>query len=218
MTGLLRIARLHIALEGVEPAVWRRVEVPLQTSLKVLHEVIQAAMPFRNRHLFLFEVDGRRYTQPDPDGMFGQGMGLARNMRLAALVARGETGFRYTYDLGDDWSHAITIEAVDTVDDAPLYPRLVDGAGRAPPEDVGGVPGFETFREAMADPAHPLHPELVEWHGGPFPAAEPDRTTITVLMAALARRRALGQEGYLRSLALRIDQGGQDAGQEADSH
>lgn len=207
MTDQLRIARLHVTLEGVEPAVWRRVEVPLQTSLKVLHEVIQAAMPFQNRHLYLFEVEGRRYTQPDPDGMFARDMGHVRNMRLAALFARGVTAFRYTYDFGDDWNHIITIEAVDTVDEAPLYPRLVDGAGRAPPEDVGGLPGFETFREAMADPAHPQHRELVEWHGGPFPADEPDIATITARMEALARRRALGHEGFLRSLALRADQG-----------
>ncbi len=154
MTGQLRIARLHIALEGIQPVIWRRVEVPVQTSLKVLHEIIQAVMPFGNRHLFMFEVDGRRYTQPDPDGHFGQGMGNARNMRLAAIAGRDIASFSYNYDFGDDWHFTITLEAVETVDEAPCYPRFIAGEGRAPPEDVGGIPGFERFLEATGDPAH----------------------------------------------------------------
>jgi hypothetical protein len=46
-------------------AFWRRVEVPLTASLKALHEVIQAAMPFDDCHLFEFHVDGKRYAIPE---------------------------------------------------------------------------------------------------------------------------------------------------------
>ena len=35
------------------------------------------------------------------------------------------------------------------------YPRIVDGVRRAPPENVGGIPGFEEFVEAMASPDIP---------------------------------------------------------------
>lgn len=41
----------------------------------------------------------------------------------------------------------------------------------APPEDVGGLPGFEKFLNAMAKRRHPQHREVVDWYGGRF---EPD--------------------------------------------
>lgn len=38
-----QIARLRISLEGIEPVIWRQVEVPLTATLKALHDLIQAA-------------------------------------------------------------------------------------------------------------------------------------------------------------------------------
>jgi hypothetical protein len=43
----------------------------------------------------------------------------------------------------------------------------VDGARACPPEDVGGVYGFAQYLEAIADPSHERHKELLAW-GGPF--------------------------------------------------
>jgi Plasmid pRiA4b ORF-3-like protein len=54
------IARMRIELNDIDPAIWRRVEVPLTASLKGLHDIIQAAMPFENYHLFLFEIGNER--------------------------------------------------------------------------------------------------------------------------------------------------------------
>ncbi|MGE5194390.1 MAG: IS1096 element passenger TnpR family protein [Deltaproteobacteria bacterium] len=36
-----------------------------------------------------------------------------------------------------------------------------------PPDDIGGVGGFYDYLEALADPKHDRHDELLEW-GGPF--------------------------------------------------
>lgn len=47
-----QIARTCITLDDTQPAVWRRVELPLTNSLKTLHLAIQAAMLFENYHLF----------------------------------------------------------------------------------------------------------------------------------------------------------------------
>ncbi len=58
---------------------------------------------------------------------------------------------RYYYDYGDDWIHDIkllrTYRSVHVAD-----PQLWDGAGDAPPEDVGGVYGFERFLIPWAIP------------------------------------------------------------------
>ena len=42
------------------------------------------------------------------------------------------------------------------------------GARARPPEDVGGVPGYEHFLAVMADPDDPEHADLKRWCGGHF--------------------------------------------------
>jgi Plasmid pRiA4b ORF-3-like protein len=58
-----------------------------------------------------------------------------------------------------------------------------------PPEDVGGIPGFYDFLEAITDPRHPDHDERVEWHGGPFDPHYLDRDRINTVLNSIAARR-----------------------------
>ena len=192
-----RIARRHIQLDDVQPAIWRRVEVPLTSTLKAVHDVIQAAMLFEDYHLFQFEIGDRRYGYPDPD--WGDEMRDARNIRLGAILARGETRFTYTYDFGDDWRHTIVVENVVVADPTVEYPRFIEGARRAPPEDVGGPPGFEEFLRVMAEPTDPERDSVMTWYGRPFDPTDIDLDAITVRLAKLARRRAQGKAGFEKS-------------------
>jgi hypothetical protein len=64
MTPNERIARLLVKLDHIEPAIWRRVEVPITSSLKGRHDVIQAVMLFQDYHLFEFNAGGKRYAVP----------------------------------------------------------------------------------------------------------------------------------------------------------
>ena len=61
------IARLKIALDDVEPAVLRRVEVPLDIRLDRLHSTIQAAMGWTDTHLYEFRAGGVGWSTPDDD-------------------------------------------------------------------------------------------------------------------------------------------------------
>ena len=47
--------------------------------------------------------------------------------------------------MGDDWRHTIAVETVSPGEPDVKYPRFVDGERRCPPENVGGLPGFEMF-------------------------------------------------------------------------
>jgi len=68
----------------------------------------------------------------------------------------------YRYDFGDGWQFIIRLEEI--VDDYYFgYPTLLDGAETAPPEDVGGIPGFYDFLEAYRDEKHPEHKEMKAW-------------------------------------------------------
>ncbi|WP_456794053.1 plasmid pRiA4b ORF-3 family protein [Bradyrhizobium sp. USDA 4506] len=39
-------------------------------------------------------------------------------------------------------------------------PFLLEAAGRCPPEDVGGAPGYAEYLDAISDPTHPEHEHM----------------------------------------------------------
>ena len=92
----------------------------------------------------------------------------AENIELGELINLGVKTLSYTYDFSDNWEHTIEIESISEIDRAHVYPRFIDGQRRAPPEDVGGIPGYEQFLIAMADPRHPAHKKLLKWYGRLF--------------------------------------------------
>ena len=47
-------------------------------------------------------------------------------------------------------------------------PVCLAGARACPPEDVGGIGGYEDFLKAIGDPQHPEHQEFLDWIGGEF--------------------------------------------------
>ncbi len=198
-----QIARIRITLEAMEPAIWRQVELPLSSSLKSLHLAIQAVMLFENYHLFRFDIGEASYGIPLDDDWMDPPTRDAANIRLARLVERGVTTFTYTYDFGDDWRHGIEIEEVLPADPAVDYPRFVEGERRAPPEDVGGLPGFEEFLDAMAKPRHPSRNSMLQWYGRPFDPADISPEEIRARMARLARRRANGKASHANARSVK---------------
>jgi hypothetical protein len=198
MSYVDRIARLRITLNDTEPPIWRTVEVPLTTSLKGLHEVIQAAMPFEDYHLFDFRVGDQRYAISVPE-FDGPETRNAKSTKLGAIIEKGFREFVYTYDFGDNWQHTVSVEEVAQADPTVAYPRFVAGERRGPPEDVGGTWGFEEFVEAMTKPRHRERKAMLEWYGGPFDPEALDRETIEAAMGKLAKRRAIGLTGFAKS-------------------
>jgi hypothetical protein len=66
------------------------------------------------------------------------------------------------------------------------YPRCVASARACPPEDCGGIGGYEAFLLAIGNPKHPDHKEMREWFRGPF---NPDAFDPTVVVFDDPRRR-----------------------------
>jgi hypothetical protein len=153
------VLQVKVSLLGsLRPSVWRRLLVPADIRLDRLHGVIQAAMGWENCHMHVFS-DGSREWCPDPD----LGRGDERRATLGQLLKRAGKRIRYTYDFGDDWEHEIVLERVLAAESGVRYPVCVTGNGACPPEDCGGVWGYEDLREVLADPAHEQHAEMLEW-------------------------------------------------------
>jgi ADP-ribose pyrophosphatase YjhB (NUDIX family) len=62
MSASERIARLRVELDEIEPVIWREFKLPLSTSLKGLHNVIQAVMPWQGCHLYELRVGENQLT------------------------------------------------------------------------------------------------------------------------------------------------------------
>jgi hypothetical protein len=195
-----KIARIRIELEHIAPRIWRRVDVSLTTNLRALHEIIQAVMPWENYHLYQFAVGERVYGEPDPeDAVWDRKIYQAKGMRLGTLVDRDVTELLYTYDFGDDWQHRVIVEEVIEATAGTDYPLFIDGARTAPPEDVGGPPGFMDFVEAMAKPRHPQRKALVRWNGGPFNPVDFGAEQIAESIREIAVKRKAALEAFERS-------------------
>ena len=57
----LNAVQIRVALDDIEPPVWRRLVVPLATKLAELHYIIQAAMGWTDSHMHEFEIGGLSY-------------------------------------------------------------------------------------------------------------------------------------------------------------
>ena len=108
----MSILRLAVVPEGIEPRVARALVVPSELRLDRLHLVLQAAMGWRNMHLYEFAAGRLRWGLSDPD--LGLDILPAGKASLQeALAAAGTTPLRHTYDFGDDWHHLITAAPTD---------------------------------------------------------------------------------------------------------
>lgn len=163
--------QFKITLLGVQPPIWRRIQVP-DCTLDKLHEHIQTAMGWTNSHLHDFEINGQRYGDPEllDDGFEDfECEDSTATMVSEILPTTGKRfAFKYQYDFGDSWEHEILFEGSLPVDPQAKYPMCLEGERACPPEDCGGVWGYADFLEAFRDPKHKEHENMLQWIGGQF--------------------------------------------------
>lgn len=178
------MARLLIALLDVQPTVWRVAQMPAMITLDKLHDTIQAVMGWTDSHLHEFIINGVRYGVDDPMGFEDERVVDERRVTLAEALGSAVRTFDYIYDFGDNWHHAVTVEALEPTDGAVALLYCLAGERACPPEDVGGPWAYEEFLEAIADPKHEEHKAMLEWCDGEF---DPERFDLQRANARLAR-------------------------------
>ncbi len=152
---------IKITLRHSRPPIWRRVQVPSSSTLEQLHHIIQSAFGWEDYHMWVFETPSARY------GIANRDLDIrgAAAQRLGQVAPRAGAKLSYTYDFGDDWEHDIAVEAVADAEPGVTYPRCLTGRRACPPEDCGGIWGYDYLLEILADPAHEDHKERLEWLG-----------------------------------------------------
>lgn len=158
------IYQIKVTLLRTAPPIWRRLLVPSDFTLSSLHDLLQLAMGWTDSHLHEFLFRGQHYGPTHPERGVAEAID-ERKVRLNQLLARLGAKIVYTYDFGDGWEHGIVLEKGLPVEPNMAYPRCTGGRGACPPEDCGGIGGFYNLLEALQNPRHPQHEELLEWVG-----------------------------------------------------
>jgi hypothetical protein len=141
----------EVSLVGARPKVWRRFLLATSATFFDLHEAIQRACGWEDRHLFSFNVPSKVPSKVPsaptviagiPDDDFDDNViPEARFVHLDRYFTAVGTRATYEYDFGDDWVHTVTLHG--TVEHAERRKRLLlDGARAFPPEDCGGMSGY----------------------------------------------------------------------------
>jgi len=136
---------LRVELILMPYPIWRRLRIDDRATFWDLHVAIQDAMGWSHRHLHLFTADhpqtGERLRLgvPESNSYHGRQAVLASwDVRVADVARPNHPPFLYTYHLGEEWQHEVSLEAVLGPDDAGSVPACLAGEGTCPPEGCGG--------------------------------------------------------------------------------
>ena len=194
-----RVYQFNVALLEITPPIWRTIQVPETYTFWDLHVAIQDAMGWLDYHLHLFHVNQPDTGEvvkigiPDDDAFEGDEPHLPGwEIPVATYFHRPGIVVRYEYDFGDGWEHEVTLEAIVPRENGQTYPRCLGGARRCPPEDCGGVGGYEELLVVMGDPTHEEYEERLQWLGGRYEPEKFDPKKVTFDDPAKRWRLAFG--------------------------
>lgn len=196
------VYRFQIALLGIDPAVWRRIEVPASYSFWDLHVAIQDAMGWLDYHLHVFNLYPKHKRKPVqigiPDDDFMAHIEAGWDTLLSTYFTEPGQTAEYEYDFGDGWLHRILFEGILLPEEGATYPRCLAGEQACPPEDCGGVGGYLHLLDTLSDPKSEEHDDMVAWLKGhqtndhPFDPNEFKRETVVFSDPKKRFKRAFG--------------------------
>lgn len=191
------VYQLKITLKDIRPPIWRRVQVRSDATLGHLHWVIQFAMGWTNSHLHSFTIHGVDYGEPMPELGFDElGLRNEQPVKLSKVIAGEGVKFSYLYDFGDSWEHDILVEKVLPAESDASYPVCIKAKRACPPEDCGGVWGYQNVLDAIRSADHPEHEEMLEWVGGFFDPEDAELDEINMLLKTIPHDTA-NFNGYI---------------------
>jgi len=125
---------------------------------------------------------------------------------LGEVAPRRSNAIAYEYDFGDSWEHLVLVESILPAGAKPIKTaHCLAGERACPPEDCGGISGYQEFLEALKNRKHPEHRHMKEWIGGSFDAEAFDieRTNLCLgnlkwprVTEAQLRKVLMARDGY----------------------
>ncbi len=190
-----RVYQFKITLQDIKPPIWRRIQVPETYTFYDLHVAIQDAMGWADYHLHEFDViDGRSGLHVQigfPDDEFGRNILTGWSQKIVSYFTPENPSSTYLYDFGDFWQHKILLEKIIPREPNIEYPICIKGKRACPPEDAGGVGGYEDFIKIIRNPDHKEYEDMLDWAGGEFDPEHFDPEEVKFDDPAKRRKMAL---------------------------
>lgn len=180
-TKTQNMLHLRVELEHLNLPVWRDIIIDPSATLEDLHYAIQAIFGWEDYQQHEFQKDGKRYGYIDPEGDGDEEWQNEANIAITDVLANKEESIEYTYDFADHWHHKVTLMGF-TEPKSDAYVECIDGKNACPPEDAGGVAGYEHLLNVLRSPNHFEHEEVKEWFGEGF---SPNRFSVAEANASL---------------------------------
>ncbi len=144
---------LRVTLKGLKPPIYRKFSLPSNVSLRFLSMFILDSMGWTNYHMNAFRI-GRVSFYPayqrDPDWEFGEAYNQEDYALSQVLSVKGKS-ITFEYDFGDGWDHEVKLSSVaEYKEDEERKLCFIKGERACPPEDCGGIWGYEELLELVA--------------------------------------------------------------------
>lgn len=168
--------KIRVNLNGLPHKVERELTVPCGINFEVFQLSLNSALGWKNCHLhqFIFSkpkfiitndeeaVEEYLFYSSDEGKKHLATTLLEHRQYLPDMTAKllfskdttidiyinNEKKFTYEYDFGDGWNASIELVGFN-MDYDKSYAEVTNFVGNCPPEDVGGVPGYEEFLETI---------------------------------------------------------------------
>lgn len=167
-----QVYQFKISLKGIKPTIWRRIQVPENYTFWELHVAIQDAMGWYDCHLHSFNIlnpqTGRKEEIgiPDEDGELEFLAGW--KTQISSYFSLQNKKADYDYDFGDNWEHSLLLEKIIPQNFTQKYPLCIGGERACPPEDCGGIGGYEDLLEIIKNPDYEENDIMIELLGRSF--------------------------------------------------
>lgn len=139
----MKAYQLKIVLKNSKPPIWRRCIIPSGITFSQLSLLLNEIMGWCGGHLSEYEFYHRKLRIMEDDGFDYFQAPWDYDLLDSAKTfidefMESEDWFTYTYDLGDDWAHRVTIEKVIENYEENIA-KVLKYKGNCPPEDIGGI-------------------------------------------------------------------------------
>lgn len=151
------VYQFKIALKGIKPTIWRRIQVPEDYNFFQLSDAILRAMGWAGSHLHDFkmknpETGAQETIGEDPEEDNSCNSLNEKNTKIKDFFINNKSKALYTYDFGDGWDHEVQLMKIVPAIPGKKYPICITGKRACPPEDCGGIHGYQELLQKRAKP------------------------------------------------------------------
>lgn len=185
-----------IDLINTKPLVSRTIKVSSETTLYLMHNIIQTVMGWGNRHWYEFSINNLRFADSRlMDEDFGDMTDVKTVLLEDVFPKTGATAI-YLYDFGDGWKHQLELIEISNAPQNELLPSFVSGQNACPPEDCGGTFRYRELLKILTDPSHEEYESIVKWLGPKFNPVAFNKLTIERGLGILGAKIKKYEKGF----------------------